>query len=137
MASGFGMRKINDNHVSPTQSFNGKDFFLNLSNIQPLAMHFQDMISKIQFNESVRQHKRKRLRKVKEAWVNAVGLYTGNLAEGKEISKEELASLKEQIREQLKRERRKAILKSAVVTLITTVIVALFLFRFLKIFLVK
>jgi len=96
-------------------------------------MHFQDMISKIQFNESVRQHKRKRLRKVKDAWVNAVGLYTGGLTEGIEISKQELTSLKEQIREQLKRERRKVIIKSTVITLLITVIAASLFFRFLKV----
>lgn len=97
-------------------------------------MHFQDMISKIQFNESVRQHKRKRLRKVKDTWVNAVGLYSGNLAEEKEISNEELAILKEKIRAQLKREQKIAIIKTVTVTIAIALLLKWLLIRFFLIF---
>jgi len=97
-------------------------------------MHFQDMISKIQFNESVRQHKRKRLRKVKEAYVNAVGLYKGSLSDDTVITREELASLKEKIRLQQKHERRKAIIKSVSFTILISGIFAFIIFRLLKVF---
>lgn len=97
-------------------------------------MHFQDMISKIQFNESNRQHKRKRLRKVKEAYVNTVELYKGSLSVDKVITREELASLKEKIRLQLKHERRKVIIKSVSFTFFIAGILVLIILWLLKVF---
>ena len=92
------------------------------------AGHVFDMISRFQYNESLRKRRRERYRAIRDKYLEEINIYQGELNERPAIPKEEMELIKEKIRTSIINERRAAITKSIIATIIVVSAITYFIY---------
>lgn len=96
------------------------------------AGHVADMISRIKYNESLKQSNRSRYARLKEAYLEGIHYHIECKADS--VSPEKLEEVKQKIRADIKRERIALYIKSVITSLIILVpVIAYFYIRFFRI----
>jgi hypothetical protein len=95
--------------------------------------HVQDMVNRMKENEALRKTHRAKYKKIKDAYINALGTREHQILSNCNVTKEELEKIKTKIRTDLKKERQKEIILTYSLTLIASVtLIYLFFFLFNK-----
>ena len=92
--------------------------------------HVQDMVNRMKENEALRKAHRAKYKKIKDAYINALGTREHQMLNNCNVLKEELEKIKTKIRNDLKKERQKEIISTYSLTIIASGFL-IYLFYFL------
>jgi hypothetical protein len=95
------------------------------------AGHVFDMINRAKQNRAMLTARRERTSKVREAYINAVNVRAKTTFEDKEITPEELAIIKDDIRKKFRKERRLELIVALCATIIGLAAIGYILSRWL------
>ena len=92
------------------------------------AGHVFDMINRAKYNASLKQGRRDRIQRIKDAFNDEIHAHKGLKTEYRELSKSDLEIIRKNIREKLRRQRKNMIIKSTIVTLIVSIVLIIIIF---------